>query len=114
MSKTMSMGPLFEDSDSNFGGNLSDICKNRHRGNAESEAAFQSIKDRLTEREKEVLAMIDAHKGGLIAEEVADLMHTTVNAISGRCSSLKFKGRIKKVGTRLTRSGNRAAVLVAI
>ncbi len=107
MSKTMSMGPLF------------DITSNRHGGNAESVAAFQSIKDRLPAQRKEVLHWITvytkAHSGrGLTVDELAEVMHKTPNAISGRVSELKRDGRIYKAGTRLTRSGCKAAVLKAV
>ena len=101
-SATQSMGELF------------DVCSNRHRGNAESEAAFQSTKDRLSVQRERVLKAIRDSDSGLTAEEIAMVLGTTVNAISGRCSELKMAGRIYKSGTRVTRSGCSAGILKAI
>ncbi len=95
-------------------GELFDVCAKRHKNNPESDRAFQSIRDILTKREQQVFDIIQLNTNGITAEEVADIMGVSVNTISGRCSRLKFIGRIRKNGTRSTRSGNRAAVLVAI
>ncbi len=111
------MGPLFDQhttlANKKFFREVVDICANHHRGNAESNSAFQSIKNRLTEREEHVLDVIRAHDG-VTAEQIADQMGVSVNQISGRCSALKFKGKVKMIGTRLTRSGCKAAVLKAV
>lgn len=97
-------------------GELFDVCKNRHRGNAESEATFQSIKDRLTDSEQEVFDVIRKHpETGMTAEEIALYLNVGVNTISGRCSTLRhIKHKVVKVGTRLTLSGHPAAVLKAV
>ena len=91
---------------------LFDVCANRSRGNPESRAAFESIRDRLTEQQERVINAIRQSDDGLTAEEIATKLGTTVNCVSGRCSELKMQGRITTKGRRLTRSGNPAAVLV--
>src|SRR6184192_3703168 len=48
----------------------SDICANRHKGNPESVAAFQSIKDRLRNGQQSVLREIARTPSGLTAEEI--------------------------------------------
>jgi DNA-binding CsgD family transcriptional regulator len=100
----------------NFG-ELFDITERRHKGNEQSTEAFHVIKDNLTDRERRVLSIIKLYSRptsqGITAEEIADQMGVTVNTISGRCSSLKLKGKIYKSGTRKTRSGCSAAILKA-
>lgn len=90
---------------------LTDISKNRHGGNAESESAFHKISPRLPERRKIVLSLIrNAGSKGLTTLEASELLETTPNAISGRFSELKRDGLIEKIGTRKTPSGCSAAV----
>jgi DNA-binding MarR family transcriptional regulator len=96
---------------SNSLGELFDICSNRHKGNTESTAAFQSIRGRLTAQQQRVLNCI-RNSEGLTCNEIAEKLGATPNEISGRCSELKRNGEIRKSGTRLTRSGNPAAILV--
>ena len=114
MSSFINMGPLFgkrkwPEEEFDY-----DITANRHKCNPNSEKAFKAIKDRLTEREQEVYQIIKENDG-LTAEEIADIMCVTVNAISGRCSTLRHvKHKIYKSGTRLTRSGHPAAILKAV
>ena len=88
-----------------------DISKNRHGGNPESENAFKKISPRLPERRKIVLSLIrNAGSKGLTTLEASELLKTTPNAISGRFSELKRDGLIEKIGTRKTPSGCSAAV----
>ena len=93
---------------------VNDICANRHKGNSESVAAFQSIKDKLRNGQQSVLREIARTPSGLTAEEIADRLNTTVNCVSGRCAELKKLGKVRKAGTRPVRSGHSAAILVAI
>jgi predicted transcriptional regulator len=95
-------------------GELFDITSNRHKGNPESTEAFQSIKDRLTAQQNRVLKAIRESESGLTVDEIALKLGATPNEISGRASELKRDGKIMKQGTRLTRRGHAAAVLVAI
>ncbi len=96
-------------------GALFDITANRHRGNPESTTAFETaVKHRATDQQQRVLKCLRDRPAGLTSEEIAGILGVTVNMISGRCSELKRDGKIYKHGTRLTRSGNPAAVLRAI
>jgi len=91
-----------------------DICRNRHRGNPESEAAFKSIVAGLPFMRAEVLLRIHkADLAGLTVHELAEQLGTTPNTVSGRLTELKKEGRIRKVGMRPTPSGSRAAVYCA-
>lgn len=92
--------------------NEPDITRNRHRGNPESVAAHQKMKDGKRQQRQRVLeAVRGAPSGlGLCCHELAAAWGTTPNAISGRFTELKKAGKIRKVGTRQTPSGSPAAV----
>lgn len=65
-------------------------------------------------RQFELFLLIQKHPiNGLTVEELSDIEKTTPNAISGRITELRIKGKIEKRGTRKTRSGCSAAVWVA-
>jgi hypothetical protein len=97
------------------GGTGYDICANRHGGNTESVAAFETVKDSLTEKQWQVFKYIKARKSrGATVDEIACDLGKTPNAISGRVSELKRDGKIVKCGRRLTRSGCTAAVVKAV
>lgn len=106
----MNQGEMF----GNVNGKLvpRDHCARKHGGNPESKAAFEVIKDNLTTAQHEILMNL-RQWGGRTVDEVAVWMNTTPNAISGRFTELRIKGRIEKRGTRPTRSGCRAAVWIA-
>lgn len=78
-----------------------DICARLHRGNAESEAAFKSIKGNLSFRCECVLAAIKrAGAHGLSAKDLAADWNVGLNTISGRFSDLKKANLIRKVSVR--------------
>lgn len=104
MSKWISLGPLFE----------ADICSRKHKGNEESRGAFEALKDRLPLHRARVLKAIRDSDGGLTVDEIAQKLGVTPNMVSGRASELKRDGMIRRNGTRLTRNGNPAAILVAL
>lgn len=92
-----------------------DICRNRHQGNAESVAAFQTLLPGLTQRRQHVLSLIQkAGPEGLTVHEVADILNTTPNAVSGRFTELKKAGLIFKQGRRPTPSGGSAGVYICL
>ncbi len=93
---------------------VDDICQNRHKGNEESRAAFDTIKGTLSVQQERVLRAIRDSDTGLTVDEIAVNLGATPNQISGRASELKRQGRIIKAGTRLTRSGCSAAILQAL
>ena len=90
-----------------------DICQNRHRGNPQSEKAFESIKQHLPHMRGEVLVLIHkAASEGLTVHELAYQLGTTPNSVSGRLTELKKMGRIQKIGTRANAQGNKAAIYI--
>ena len=90
-----------------------DICRNRHRGNPESEAAFQALLPTLSNRRQEVLLIIrKSGFKGLTVHEVAEMLGTTPNAVSGRFTELKRDGLIMKWGKRPTPTGGSAGVYI--
>ena len=92
----------------------SDICQNRHRGNPQSEEAFKSIRKELPLRRAICLVLIHkAASEGLTVHELSEQLGTTPNAVSGRLTELKKHGMIKKIGTRPTPTGGKAAVYVS-
>lgn len=105
MSKWISLGPLFED-----------VCRNRSRGNTESAQAFQSVKDRLTKAQERIYRAIkDRGERGATTDELCVVLGLTPNEVSPRISELHFKlFKIEKIGTRLTRRNNPAAVWRAV
>ena len=94
---------------------LFDVCANRSRGNPESRAAFESIKDRLTQAQERVLRCVkDAGERGRTNDEICVVLGLTPNQVSPRLTELAIAHRIEKIGTRLTRSKCSAAVWRAL
>jgi len=85
-----------------------DICQNRHRGNAQSVAAFSG--DTSQQRMQVLEAIREAGSHGLSCDELSAKWGVGCNAISGRFSELKMTGLIVKSGLRPTRAGKNAAV----
>jgi len=81
---------------------MKDITKNKHGGNAQSNAAFEKIEETLTERQEDILFLIADWGGedGATCRNIADLMGCGMNAISGRITELKRMGKIKQIGRR--------------
>jgi len=83
-----------------------DITKNKHGGNAQSNAAFEGIMHMLTLRQLQVLATIKLATGwksessGATCKEIAERHNRGMNAISGRITELKRMGKIKQIGRR--------------
>src|SRR3954466_11359493 len=91
----------------------SDICANRHRGNAESVQANPGALSKA-ERRALVLRTIAKHGShGATCDEIAVELKTTPNCVSGRLTELRKDFRIMRKGTRLTRSNSPAAVWIA-
>ena len=95
---------------------VNDICENRHKGNAESNAAFKVVKAGLTLKQSVVLKFIaQCGEIGATTDEVAAHFNSMPNEISGRMSELKRDGKIRADGRRrLTRGGCMAAVCVIV
>ena len=90
-----------------------DVCARKHGGNEQSVSAFDYVMNTLTDRQARILLEIKARPAGATLDELAIHFRTNPNAISGRITDLKIKGRIERRGTRKTRSGCSAAVWVA-
>lgn len=100
---------------SDYVGELFDVCRNRSRGNPNSDIAFQAVADRRSEGQMRVLNCIrDAGERGRTTDEIAFVLGATPNEISPRVSELKRDGKIYSLGTRPTRRGHPAAVLKAV
>jgi hypothetical protein len=86
-----------------------DICKSRHKGNAQSVEANPSDEQK-SEEQARVFAFIKG-KGlfGATSKEVAAHLRKNLNCVSGRCSELKEMGLVFPNGQRRDRCG----VLVA-
>jgi len=87
---------------------MTDPTKNKHGGNAQSNAAFALVADTLTDRQNAVLERILASERGITSKELANALETPLHAISGRITELKAQGRIREAGRR-----DGCAVLVA-
>ena len=79
---------------------MTDITSNKHGGNANSAAAYETIADTLTNRQNDVLSALLRHPAGMTSKEVAEWLESPLNAISGRISELKAMGRIREAGRR--------------
>lgn len=80
-----------------------DITSNRHRGNIQSELAFeQATKSGKidTDRRKVLEAVIEAGPIGLTCKELANQWGVGMNHLSGRFSELKKANKIKQQGRR--------------
>lgn len=91
-----------------------DVCRRRHGGNEESVKAYQAT---LSNKEKDLFNILEfiRSKGklGATSDECGIALGIYVQTCSARCSELKAKGYVAKIGTRETTRGSPAAVLVA-
>lgn len=96
-----------------YGTDAYDICAGRHRGNEESEMAFDGISPEREKLYRRVLRAIDRepHYQGLTCEEISIRTGIAYTTCSARLSEMKRDGILEKIGTRATRSGSKAAVL---
>jgi hypothetical protein len=87
--------------------NDGDPCKNRHRGNAESRAAWEKVLLKLTESQDAVLEVIQAaHPNPITPKEISWDLNKPLHSISGRCTELKEQGLIEP--SEIVRNGSRA------
>lgn len=84
-----------------------DITANKHKGNAQSKAAYERIAEGLSDARAEVLCVIGrAGSQGMTCKEAAAELGVGMNVISGRFSELKAWGHIVKTGD--IRDGSKA------
>ena len=79
---------------------MNDITQNKHGGNPNSAAAYETIADTLTNRQNDVLSALLRHPAGMTSKEVAEWLESPLNAISGRISELKAMGKVRESGRR--------------
>lgn len=91
---------------------VNDVCENKHGGDAESTAAFQTV-NRHQDRTKILNLIIATEKQGATLDELSVVMQRAPNQISGRITELKVQNKIISSGTRKTRTGCTAKVYVA-
>jgi predicted HTH transcriptional regulator len=78
-----------------------DITKNKHGGNAQSNAAFEKIEGKITRTHLEILHHMSLYKvSGTTSKDIAELFDCHLSAISGRITELKRMGKIKQIGRR--------------
>ena len=91
-----------------------DVCRQKHLGNEESEAANKAI-DPWKENLRQVIFEQVARAGirGMTSAEVVEATGICLQTVSGRLSELKMKGRLVATSRlRKTPSGASARVLV--
>lgn len=85
----------------------------RHNGNPESAAAFEQSSSGHCVIKERILEVITAQGDhGITADELAARWNVGVNTISGRFSQLAAEKKIKRQGTRPTRTGCQAAIWI--
>lgn len=95
-------------------GELFDITSRKHGGNECSTSAHVKIAPMLRGSRQGVFDLIrDSGQRGMTCDEIAAFLGKGENAVSGRITELLRDGRIKRDGTRKTRSGCSAAILKA-
>lgn len=94
----------------------SDICTRRHRHNANSDAAFETIEARAPSLRERIYEFIAARgKDGATTYEVSEALRLKYPTASARMSELKRDGRIVESGERrATDSACLAAVMRAV
>jgi predicted HTH transcriptional regulator len=91
---------------------LFDITSNRHGGNEQSTEARHSID--ASEIRKRVLDYIkQVGDAGVTCDELEQILELSHQTASARCSELKEQKLVDVRGTRKTRSGRNAGVLIA-
>ena len=91
---------------------IGDICRNRHGGNAESEAANARV-DKEGDRAR-ILDYVRSVLRGVTLDEASQHFRVAPNRISGRFTELKARGLIITTNERrLTRTGSSAMVYKA-
>ena len=81
---------------------IDDICRNKHQGNAESEAANLRLKNKAESREQVYRMLL---KYDMTCKELAAELGKEMHTISGRITELKKQGRV--MPTAIVRNGCR-------
>jgi hypothetical protein len=108
-SLTDSRRPFSKDGMKQLG--IFDICRNNHNGNAQSLEASASVQSFKAEQRMRVFSAI-RNCGGATCDELERHLGLSHQACSARCSELLSDGSVYRNGTRRTRSGRSAAILI--
>ena len=77
-----------------------DICRTRHRGNANSNAAFEQHSEQFQTSREMVWHKLRQHPLGMTAKELAQHFNVPLHSISGRITELIHAGRAARFGER--------------
>lgn len=78
-----------------------DVCKNRHRGNAQSEAANDVVQPyKLNMRERIFFYVFKSRQYGVTCEDIVRDLGMKLQSVSARVSELKATNRVVEDGTR--------------
>lgn len=93
----------------------SDICRNKHRGNANSEAANLSAQPRKQNGRERIVTWLEANPSGATREELSRLLKMPYTSVSGRVSELLAEEprRILEQGSSHTENACTAAIVIA-
>jgi hypothetical protein len=84
---------------------MEDITANKHRGSPESVAAFKRIEGNIAKERARVLSVLVANPGGLIAQEIEDVLEISCCSVSARMAELKKSGLIARKLLRVAPDG---------
>jgi hypothetical protein len=76
-----------------------DVTRHKHRGNRNSEAAFEEGKQRFAKHYPDVVSFLFTFESGT-SKAIAAYYGIPLNALSGRLTELKAKGIIYDTGVR--------------
>ena len=91
---------------------MGDICKNKHRGNVHSVAAYNHFKPNKEAKLKELHGYISNKPS--TTEEAAHALNWRYTTVSALMSELKSRGRAEEIDERPTTSGRNAGVIKGI
>lgn len=90
-----------------------DVCRRKHGGSPESEAANEKVDKAVWQQKVYDLALRRLDRG-ITADEAAEYFGVSHNTVAPRISELKREGWLFKRGTRKTRAGSSAGVMFAV
>lgn len=92
-------------------GNLFDITRNYHGGNANSEAANDAVAPKKFGMREKILFYLKFHPEGKTCEQIEQELGMKHQSASARISELKMMQKIKVIGQAKTESGVIADIL---
>ena len=77
-----------------------DVTRNKHKGNAESSAAFQKLKPSRLGLQHQVMTYAVGALFGATLKEIVERSGLPIQTVSGRLAELKAAGMLEKTGER--------------